>query len=713
MPFTDDKIRDLKSAGATPEEIFALEEEFDSKNQKQEFSLLDESKEILKAAPAALADIAGIPGDLTKTIYGASPYYTSDDLKQGLSWIEGEDAAPNPQTKIGKSIAGGLGAVEGGLAMGIGRTGTVIRQALQGEAAGQLTESLTGPGVMSTVARVVGSAPKEAWALAKQTPQMLKNSFAAVDRNVIRPLRSAIGAPVAEDIAQVQAQRPSRYAETFNFGGRRTTAEEGLIHKFSDEQINSRFEELNLVQDLPTGWQQGQGSFTTFLERLKGLKQEAGKKIADTYTKIGQLTTNNPVRVSFSELPVGVTLPNGKQFGLKDLQTRIPLDPEYVEAIKSGRIKDPITQASETVESLFVPEITSPVPGYPVNPQDMLPRALSIEAADKALSQLDNTILSVGGYDTVQMTTKGLVSGEHRDIYVDALKFYRHRLEDLLKDKIKAVGGDELVDQWAKGNLDYRVANNFDIMAQRFNVETSEGLTPGSGKQMVNPGESLSKTGFVKSTVNRLTGNAVSKYEALARQSTAIEQMQMLANASKGAVPRFMPRDWSRIKQNAEDFGKVGMIAVSLGLIREPGVMLDMPKAQAEEIMRIVAQNFPREFEPAPDGLQTAIKKELGWNLPAGFEFDSALDTQTKTIKDPAERAFRNGPLMSDNIYTPKTEQSGPEIPIASKIDPLAAIDNFSMNSSSSPQASNFTQAQSESELMMQQMLKAQAAHGS
>ena len=340
--------------------------------------------------------------------------------------------------------------------------------------------------------------------------------------------------------------------------------------------------------------------------------------------------------VGFDDIPENVTTKEGSVVGLSSLRTKFG--------------DTPIDEASKFVQKEFgiAPEYSGPA--YEGAPMRMSAgRNLSIEELNDLRKRIDGQIETIGGYDDsywAKMNQDPSVALG----YAEALRFYRRQIDGLVKDKISAILGENVADQFTKAGENISMSNTYGNLVNRFKTETGEAFTPGSAKRAPpGAGQILGRDkGLVNSALDAIFPNrekARIMQEGLEREVTAIRQLQQLVDyTQRGSKP--LPRGWNQIKNSMQDFNNVANIAVSMGLIGNAAQLSQMPDEQAKQLVGIVAANAPQMFEQNPDKVNTIDGEFLN-----PIEKDGI--TRQASSKDPKTRYYMIGEGTNLNRYNP------------------------------------------------------------
>lgn len=514
-------------------------------------------------------------------------------------------------------------------------------------------------------------------------------------RGAITGIRdAAFGKPRAVRMGE-KSLNDEIYGNILNVGQGVSAEERALIPaagKYSKE-----FTEINPVQGLDPS--KGRIAFQQFQKNLedaavRGVKtresilEEASKIEAAKIAEAGN--EGIKVGVNFEDLPTQVRSPDGTTWGLDKIALNEPGADVGVE------------MATEFMKKEFgVQQSTLAGADMGMTPS----RTLTSTELNTVRKRVDNQIRTMGGWDnqTLNNVMPGL-NPSTKDAYVSAMQFYREQLDNALKNHLSDLMGDEAASAFTKAGREYSASKTYGELATRFRNETGQSFTPGSGKR-VGPDQGIvakGPRGFIKDTVDTLLpgrARAVSETEALAREGNAIRQLQELVSLKSGDRYTPIPRGWAQIKTSAENFNRVGGLAVQLGLVSDASQLMTMPDDQAQQVLGVIASAAAQEFETTPDNV----------NVIDGVYMDPmGRDSIVKKALDmnPAERAkvigasFRNKYVMPVPVNGPTQQQK-----------PLPPLSALTQSLDVAPQVQDYSFGH-ETDDMISQLEKMTALHG-
>lgn len=701
---------DLKSRGINdPDELDrktdALVAQYESKQQAQPQMVDNWAKQTgdVVASGAAgvlrgMANVGGLPGAVLNPVLEklpGGPYNipSSESIKREFEVFSGTDLDAPIDSGINKSAAGFGEAIGGSALLPGGLAATGIKTAIGGETARQFAESLGAGKVGSTVAGLAGglaSTPKTTWEATKATGSLFKRGW-----DFVR------GVPSAEKAVTALRNMAGGEAAVMGAASKNSEVGKAVFHDLATKEAEA-FDNLKnhpeLFDDI-TGaaagdWTNAGTNFQTFQKRASAIGEKSIQNRNAAYNLITEAeekarATNQFKGISFQEIQ----------------------NPSFL--TEGGNTLD-----LNTLKKLVFPTKTNPLALAEADVRTLFPVPKSFKEADEALMQLDSRIADLGGYAVKGKLLddgKTLVGNEDLGNWINALKLYRGELKRKLEAYGNQLGVNNAITTWKQADLDYRTAKKLTEVASNQYASAMQNISLRPGASLLQ--EAGPEGGGIKKYASKVASlfdspesAAMQSLQTGTRQAAAqmqapLDMLAIIAQADQQKMMAMIPRNLAQIKSDLYAAGKVGSLAVTLGLTKDPNIMLTAPTAQAEELLNQVIQIAPDAFTRGPDNFKSAKNKDGKWYLTNPMEKDLLISDTIKS-KNPAERAMTIGKLYEDSSFTPKETPTVEESPLP--IDPLAAFNNLN----NEPPTQNFTPNQSDSEIMLQQMNRHAQTYG-
>lgn len=464
-----------------------------------------------------------------------------------------------------------------------------------------------------------------------------------VVKGTVQGLRDTAKGLPRENIMAAIAPNEESYGNMLNAGESSTAGENRLVQRVDD--YHQEFTDANPVKGIdPSTGRQGFAQFKQNLDNayVTGVNTRNGilQKVADaenlhssTAAAAGEPTQ---LGVSFADIPETVSQQNGLSAGLDLIARTMPEGEAGVEAARNY-IKNQFGVTAEVLPG------GDNFQGQPANPG----RVLSATELNETRMKVDGQLRALGAYDLSNMppgVNPSAITSE-----IASLKYYRGQLDSLLKDHITSMVGEADATAFDKAGGQIGMAITYKDLANRFQAQTGQAFTPGSAKR-VPPGKGILDAGgkWVDQARALLPGEDTTvQTRGLQRETTALQNLQMLVDYNNGSLAKPAPRGWTQIKSSFNDLNNVGMIAVSLGLVKQPQDLLSLPDDLARRIVGQVAAAAPQAFVPTPDKVNV-IDGQFQDPLGKEVVINQSLELASN------ERAMRIGATFT-NKYLPST----------------------------------------------------------
>lgn len=422
------------------------------------------------------------------------------------------------------------------------------------------------------------------------------------------------------------------YANQLGVGKRSALAENRIVQQIDDLE-HQTFTEMNPMQGVdPNTGREGllkfkqnlDTSFANGVKAREGILSQVSELENAKLANAGANGAPSGVGVSFADIPTKVVGKDGLSYGLDHI---VDTRPGGVEGV--------------AIASDFVKEQFGLTSGHPMDTG----RPLSATELNTARKRVDAKLRELGAFDPTNLPPG--VNPSALDSEIAALKFYRHQMDQALKSYIGSYVGDDVATAFTKAGNQIDVAIDYKEHANRFQADTGQAFAADSAKAVPKGSGILEQPGTVRKLRSMLPGEDTQVMEqGLRREPSALRNLNMLLDYNRGAIPAPMPRSWARIKMDALHLQDIGMFAVAMGLVQQPGELSQLPDAVAQKVVGMIAQQAPQLFEQNPDKINVIDNK-----FQDGMGKDIVL--QDSLDKPPAERAPRIGGTF-EGRYVPR-----------------------------------------------------------
>jgi len=335
------------------------------------------------------------------------------------------------------------------------------------------------------------------------------------------------------------------------------------------------------------------------------------------------------------------------------------------------------------------------------------PRVRSITEFDETLKRIDAKISELGGYDDSYLASIGQ-NPSTIDAQVRALRVARRTLADGIKNYASRNFGENVAAALGKANDDIAVGTRYGELAKRFDTQTLEIFTPGSGRSM---NTAVSRVPSRIEDAARIIISGRSKRAEQFRQgnlrpANMIRDSQRIINWRNGAPPPLLSRDWDLVKTNPASFSLLSTLLATAGV--DPSIVQRMPDQEQKRTFTKIIESFPEAFEAPEGGYFSYANGKLNSPLDQSAHLEAALGSKFDFSKEAAVVA----PLLERGEYVPLDSPSmAQQSQQKSSVDLSQILQGLSSYSANSPSASNYfnpPEVTNETSKLIEQMRKSQ-----
>ncbi len=364
---------------------------------------------------------------------------------------------------------------------------------------------------------------------------------------------------------------------------------------------------------------------------------------------------------------------------------------------------------NELIKEFYEPKITLDQNSRYVTsdtPDLARPRVRSITEFDETLKRIDAKIAELGGYDDSYLASIGQ-NPSTIDAQVRALRVARRTLADGIKNYASRNFGENVAAALGKANDDIAVGTRYGQLAERFDTQTLESFTPGSGRSM---NTAVSRVPSRIEDAARIISGRSKKAEQFRqgnlRPANMIRDSQRIINWRNGAPPPLLSRDWDLVKTNPASFSLLSTLLATAGV--DPSIVQRMPDQEQKKTFTKVIESFPEAFEAPEGGYFSYANGKLNSPLDQSAHLEAALGSKFDFSKEAAVVA----PLLERGEYVPLDSPSmAQQSQQKSSVDLSQILQGLSSYSANSPSASNYfnpPEVTNETSKLIEQMRKSQ-----